>query len=52
MNKALKRFHRERSQSENCLGKSKEEKELFRSLRMRRNERGEIVLFSLSDDEQ
>lgn len=52
MNKVLKRYYRERSQSENCLGKTKEEKELFRSLRMRRNERGEIVLFTLSDDEE
>jgi len=45
MNKALKRFHRERSSAANNLGKSTEEKELWRSLRMRRNKRGEIVLF-------
>jgi len=45
MNKALKRFHRERSSSGNSLGKPNEEKELWRSLRMRKNERGEIVLF-------
>ncbi len=45
MNKALKRFHRERSSSGNSLGKPTEEKELWRSLRVRKNERGEIVLF-------
>ncbi|KAI2633632.1 hypothetical protein GGS26DRAFT_54406 [Hypomontagnella submonticulosa] len=47
VNKALKRYHRERSSSGTSLGKSVEEKELWRSLRMRRNERGEIVLFSI-----
>ncbi|KAI1323245.1 hypothetical protein F5Y16DRAFT_351449 [Xylariaceae sp. FL0255] len=47
VNKALKRFHRERKSSGTSLGKVEEEKELWRSLRMRRNERGEIVLFSL-----
>ncbi|KAF3055584.1 putative lyar-type c2hc zinc finger protein [Daldinia childiae] len=47
VNKALKRFHRERSESGTSLGKSVEEKELWRSLRMRRNEQGEIVLFSV-----
>ncbi|KAI8965827.1 hypothetical protein F5Y11DRAFT_257908 [Daldinia sp. FL1419] len=47
VNKALKRYHRERSESGTSLGKSVEEKELWRSLRMRRNERGEIVLFSV-----
>jgi cell growth-regulating nucleolar protein len=46
VNKALKRFHREREASGSNMGKSKEEKELWRSLRLRRNERGEIVLFS------
>ncbi|WYZ34621.1 hypothetical protein EsH8_I_000897 [Colletotrichum jinshuiense] len=46
MNKALKRFHRERSSSDDSLGKLSEEKELWRSLRMRRNEQGEIVLFT------
>ncbi|KAI0393867.1 hypothetical protein F5Y17DRAFT_458528 [Xylariaceae sp. FL0594] len=49
VNKALKRFHRERSESGTSLGKTMEEKELWRSLRMRRNERGEIVLFSLEE---
>lgn len=49
VNKALKRYHRERSSSGTSLGKPIEEKELWRSLRMRRNERGEIVLFSLEE---
>ena len=46
MNKALKRFHRSRKECGSTIGKGKEEKELFRSLRLRRNDRGEIVLFS------
>ncbi|KAF3764824.1 hypothetical protein M406DRAFT_98346 [Cryphonectria parasitica EP155] len=46
-NKALKRFHRERSGAGNTSPKPLEEKELFRSLRMKRNDRGEIVLFSV-----
>ncbi|TGJ87786.1 hypothetical protein E0Z10_g962 [Xylaria hypoxylon] len=50
VNKALKRYHRERSESGTSLSKVMEEKELWRSLRMRRNERGEIVLFSLEDE--
>ncbi|KAK5123861.1 hypothetical protein LTR85_002057 [Meristemomyces frigidus] len=43
LNKALKRYHRERD----VRGEEKEDedKELWKSLRMRRNERGEIVLF-------
>ncbi|KAK6843606.1 hypothetical protein PG990_004514 [Apiospora arundinis] len=49
INKALKRFHRERSSSGTSLGRSSEEKELWRSLRMRRNDQGEIVLFSIDD---
>ncbi|KAI2618918.1 hypothetical protein GGR54DRAFT_149172 [Hypoxylon sp. NC1633] len=51
VNKALKRYHRERSESGTSLGKATEEKELWRSLRMRRNERGEIVLFSIDVEE-
>ncbi|KAK0632118.1 hypothetical protein B0T14DRAFT_420047 [Immersiella caudata] len=47
VNKALKRYHRERSESGTSLSKLMEEKELWRSLRMRKNERGEIVLFSI-----
>ncbi|KAF2725484.1 hypothetical protein K431DRAFT_299832 [Polychaeton citri CBS 116435] len=43
INKVLKRFHRER----NASSQDKEEldKELWKNLRLRRNERGEIVLF-------
>ncbi|KAI0200161.1 hypothetical protein F4808DRAFT_461027 [Astrocystis sublimbata] len=51
VNKALKRYHRERTASGTALSKGGEEKELFRSLRMRRNDRGEIVLFSIDDEE-
>lgn len=46
MNKALKRFHRERQAVGASTPKVKDEKELWRSLRLRRNDRGEIVLFS------
>ncbi|AEO70079.1 be8a4995-a1a8-48c6-8c89-23d5d5b6df57 [Thermothielavioides terrestris] len=49
VNKALKRYHRERSASGSGLSKVMEEKELWRSLRMKKNERGEIVLFCLDD---
>lgn len=46
MNKALKRYHRERHASGASIGrKGDEEKELWRSLRMKKNDRGEIVLF-------
>jgi len=45
VNKALKRFHRERNTAGDGLGKLMEEKELWRTLRMKRNDRGEIVLF-------
>ncbi|RCI15522.1 hypothetical protein L249_3591 [Ophiocordyceps polyrhachis-furcata BCC 54312] len=44
MNKALKRYHRERGAD---LPKSAEEKELWKDLRLRRNDRDEIVIFSL-----
>jgi cell growth-regulating nucleolar protein len=47
VNKALKRYHRERSESGTSLSKLMEEKELWRNLRMKKNERGEIVLFSI-----
>ncbi|KAL9947093.1 hypothetical protein ACHAQF_001040 [Verticillium nonalfalfae] len=47
MKKALRHFHRERDNSSDSLGKTIEEKELWRSLRMRKNDRGEIVLFGL-----
>ncbi|RDA87307.1 hypothetical protein CP532_2622 [Ophiocordyceps camponoti-leonardi (nom. inval.)] len=44
MNKALKRYHRERGAD---LPKNAEEKELWKDLRLRRNDRDEIVIFSL-----
>ncbi|VBB71773.1 Putative protein of unknown function [Podospora comata] len=47
INKALKRYHRERSNSGVSLSKLMEEKELFKTLRMKRNDRGEIVLFTI-----
>jgi cell growth-regulating nucleolar protein len=48
LHKALKRYHRERSDSgQSTLSKPSEEKELWRSLRLRKNDRGEIVLFSV-----
>ena len=40
--KALKRYHRERG--EHGADKADEEKELWKSLRLKRNERGEVVL--------
>lgn len=49
MNKALKRYHRERKASGGDVSKHKDEKELWRSLRLRRNDRGEIVVFALDD---
>jgi len=45
MNKALKRYHRERAVNGSTLSRADEEKELWKSLRMKRNEVGEIVLF-------
>jgi cell growth-regulating nucleolar protein len=41
INKALKRYHRER----NDKSKTDSEKELWKDLRLKRNDRGEIVLF-------
>lgn len=52
VHRALKRFHRERSDTGHSLAKPLEEKELFRSLRMRRNDHGEIVLFCVAESEQ
>lgn len=49
VNKALKRYHRQRSSTGRA--KSTEEKELFRSLRLRRNDQGEIVLFSVPEED-
>ena len=45
INKALKRYHRERGDEGLGLGKAEEEKELWKAIRLRKNERGEIVLF-------
>jgi cell growth-regulating nucleolar protein len=45
MNKTLKRFHRERENMGFVHRKGQEEKELWRSLRLKKNDRGEIVLF-------
>jgi cell growth-regulating nucleolar protein len=45
LNKALKRYHRERVDKGIGLGKAEEEKALWKSLRLRRNINGEIVLF-------
>ncbi|KAM0235731.1 hypothetical protein ACHAPO_005516 [Fusarium lateritium] len=47
LNRVLKRFHREREANGSELGKGKEEKELWRSLRLRQNDQGEIILFSV-----
>ncbi|CAK1367649.1 UPF0743 protein [Cercospora beticola] len=44
MNKVLKRYHRERDTLRSDE-KEEEDKELWKSLRLRRNSRGEIVLF-------
>ena len=45
MHKALKRYHRERGEQGLGLDKVDEEKELFKGLRLKKNERGEIVVF-------
>jgi len=48
LNKVLKRYHRERSETgNNTLSKVMEEKELWKSLRLKKNDRGEIVLFAI-----
>ncbi|KAI4154170.1 MAG: hypothetical protein L6R39_001438 [Caloplaca ligustica] len=44
VNKALKRYHRERGERGLGLGKQEEEKELWKSMRVKRNERGEVVI--------
>jgi cell growth-regulating nucleolar protein len=49
VNKALKRYHRERSAAGSGASKLMDEKELWRSLRMKKNDRGEIVLFCIDD---
>jgi cell growth-regulating nucleolar protein len=46
VNKALKRYHRERhEQYDRAPPKADEEKELWKDLRLKKNDRGEIVLF-------
>ena len=46
INKTLKRYHRERHERrEDRLHKADEEKELWKDMRLKRNDRGEIVLF-------
>ena len=50
VNKALKRYHRERHERrEDDLPKADEEKELWKDIRLRKNDRGEIVLFFASE---
>ncbi|KAF2644232.1 hypothetical protein P280DRAFT_477629 [Massarina eburnea CBS 473.64] len=51
INKTLKRYHRERYDSwDRGVSKAEEEKELWKSMRLRRNDRGEIVLFFAPPD--
>ena len=45
MNKALKRYHRERGTTSLPMSRAEEEKELWKSLRLKKNDFGEIVLF-------
>lgn len=47
VNKALRRYHRERQACGSTMSRGKEEKELWRTLRLRKNDRGEIVVFGL-----
>ncbi|KAL8705727.1 MAG: hypothetical protein Q9201_001161 [Fulgogasparrea decipioides] len=47
INKALKRYHKERGTTGLGLGRQDEEKELWKSLRVRRNERGEVVIIGV-----
>ncbi|CEJ82574.1 hypothetical protein VHEMI02631 [[Torrubiella] hemipterigena] len=47
MNKALRKYHKERQACGSTSSRGKEEKELWRSLRLRKNDRGEIVVFGL-----
>lgn len=52
VNKTLKRYHRERYEHDDReANKADEEKELWKSLRLRRNDRGEIVLFFAPPEE-
>jgi len=46
VNNALKRFHRERQElHDHAPSKAEEEKELWKNMRLKKNDRGEIVLF-------
>lgn len=45
VHKALKRYHRERDEQGLGMEKEDEEKELFKGLRLKRNDRGEVVVF-------
>jgi cell growth-regulating nucleolar protein len=50
VNKALKRYHRElHERQEDDLHKADEEKELWKDIRLKKNDRGEIVLFFASE---
>lgn len=51
VNKTLKRYHRERyDRWDNEIAKGEEEKELWKSLRLKRNDRGEVVVFFATPD--
>jgi cell growth-regulating nucleolar protein len=51
VNKALKRYHRERyDRVDRELSKAEEEKELWKSLRLKKNDRGEIVMFFAAEE--
>ncbi|KAL6708688.1 hypothetical protein ACN47E_002384 [Coniothyrium glycines] len=53
VNKALKRYHRERhDRHDRAPSKAEEEKELWKDIRLRRNDRGEIVLFFAPPDNE
>lgn len=46
VHKALKRYHREREDSGQSVERADEEKELWKHLRLKRNDRGELVVFT------
>ncbi|KAF2708552.1 hypothetical protein K504DRAFT_455527 [Pleomassaria siparia CBS 279.74] len=51
VNKTLKRYHRERyDRWDHEMGKAEEEKELWKSLRLKKNDRGEVVVFFAQPD--
>ncbi|KAH6842692.1 hypothetical protein B0I37DRAFT_448126 [Chaetomium sp. MPI-CAGE-AT-0009] len=53
-NKVLKRFHRERSAALDGVRHSKDltERELWRQLRMKQNDRGEVILFAVDENKE